>query len=60
MGYNVPGGKPNSGLGGVDSVAILKNRERRNSEYFQSDRPRLGRRMRPSLLLSPSTTTARL
>jgi len=44
----------------VDSVAILKDREHRNSECFQSDRPRLGRRMGPSLLPSPSTATARL
>jgi len=59
MGYNVPGRKLNRGLSGVDSVAILKDRELRNSEYFQTDRPQQDRRMVPSLL-SPSTTTPRL
>jgi len=49
MDYNVPGGKLNQGLSVVDSVAILKGREL-TVGVLQGSRPRLVRRMGPSLL----------
>ena len=36
MDYNVPGGKLNRGLSVVDSVAILKDRELTEEEYFKA------------------------